>query len=237
VPAQREADYQTVVKAAEGFEGNFVMRPSSEAEVRRTLAAMVSRGATVDDIQKYYYRLSGSKYASIVSSGMVAHARTPFEHAVCRTLYASDLWYTMRTESGTPPDVLMEMEEALEEARGEGIHTNVAYTAYLVHTLGANVYAGEEHDFDKSWALYLQYEELLANKSFVRNGYFQSLAAEITRGKVPHKISDETLRDMRERVEALAVDPKTDEVGRSHCSNLLKALEKREQGGATRTIN
>lgn len=219
------AHYKRVKTAASRFDEMFLVAPATQGELRSAIAMMVAQGASVRDLFRLHDRVP-SQLRYIVSSAMTARAESPEQHAQYRCVYAQDLQDVLETVS---EEARREGEKALEEASA---FERSAASAYLASSLGAFVYGLKDGDLDKSWEFFKNHQELLSCCSCVQGCYFDNWGSAIVCGNKDRiRISDKTLSEASEYLEALLRDNNLGSSDRAGCAKGLQALSHITKGG------
>ncbi|MCX7002711.1 MAG: hypothetical protein NTV22_05480 [bacterium] len=201
------AQYKTVKTAASRFDNEFQSMPSTPEDIKRMLARMVAENATQKELRRFRDHLIGGKFTYLASSVMVARATSPKEHAMCRCLYAMDLFGCMGSDSDKlPQSVGVELESCLSEALENAVDQEKPFLFNcLVNVVGA-YYAHYTDDVDKSWELYSRYEALMKKDEGIRADYLQNIANRLIYGKNRPSMSDETISQMKTYTDQMLLD-------------------------------
>jgi hypothetical protein len=228
------ARYKSVKNAASRFDNEFQTLPNTPEDVKRMLARMVSQNATQKELRRFRDHLVGGKFTYLASSAMVARATSPKEHAMCRCLYALDLFHCMhRVSDNIPKSIGNELESGLSEAVENAVdQENPFLFTSLANVLGA-YYAYDNDDVDKSWEVYSRYEALMKKDDCIRSMYLCNIANRLIYGSGRPRMSSETINQVETYTDQMLLDKKLTMREKIACKQLRDALSHLDKGGGT----
>ncbi len=221
------AQYKQVKTAASRFDNEFQSMPSTPEDITRMLTRMVAENATQQEMRRFRDHLVGGKFTYLASSVMVARATSPKEHAMCRCLYALDLFHCMhRVSDNIPKSIGNELESGLSEAVENAVdQENPFIFTSLANVLGA-YYAYDTDDVDKSWELYSRYEALMKKDECIRSMYLVNIANRLIYGTVRPRMSSETIGQMTTYTDQMLLDKKLNLREKQACRKLRDTLSR-----------